>query len=537
MKRRKTKKEIREVDKLVVDVDSWWKKTFAFIRKTEVRTWKGVAILAFLAGVVVAIIWLVSLDLETNSKAMQRVRSPLMKSIKSGGCVADGILSNYGGKWQIESEMIKRSECRYLHRALETWAAPPDFDQARMIMNDIKSEKPDIIFGMFLAEAVNPKSEYYFPDERRNFNFPLMCRAKSQGFWGENTCKGYFGNAEYRKYLKYITRRAIDEGIQSFLIGQIYFQDNGTGMRSWAEEIVGDMRSYAAEKNREIVIGAQTNDIRDEKYLRIFDFIEGGVGLSTKGEIEDGPCFSRWWKKPGDRCWAFLWHDEFSQKANDVIAHLDWSGFYDDDMSTFARLDKEKREETMLRLHKFFLGRGVGFMLPYLAVINENNGSCFGPARNYYSASEKYSCRDEAAFNAILKKALEKNEAGFEGQDAPIEMTIGQKYRAEVRMKNTGTSTWKREDGFRLGSQNPQDTGLWGGRIDLDFSEEIAPGETAVFVFEAKAPEVPGTYDFQWRMVDEGNEWFGEKTENLEISVSNRFRTDEGETINLFPVK
>lgn len=534
VKKEAPKKEMREADQLVGEVQSWWGRSFVFIRKTKIRTWKGVAILAFVAGVAAAIVWLVSFNVQTSSDAAMRKKSPLMKDIKDGGCVADGILSDYGGQTEKEIKMIKNSECLYLHRALETWAAPPNFERAKEIMEEIQKDKPDMIFGMFLAEAINPSSQYYYPNENRNFNFSKMCRKGSEGFWGENTCKGYFGSSEYQKYLKYITRRAIDMGIQSFMFGQIFFQDNSIDKKWYAKDIVEEMRSYAREKNKEIVIGAQTNDIEDQNYLKLFDFIEGGVGINELGKIEDQPCFSKWWKKEGDRCWALLWNDRFSKKANDVLLHLDWSGFYDDDMSIFSRMPKGRREKTVENLYDYFHKQGMGFMLPYLAVINENNESCYGPAKNYYSASDEYSCRDEDAWNEILEKALKKDEAEFVDQSVPLEMIAGNNYRAEITMKNTGRATWTEENQFRLGAQNPMDNDVWGGRIKLKEKDKIEQGEEATFVLNIEAPKEPGVYNFQWQMVEEGKEWFGEKTENLEITVSAKpeeENTEENEVV------
>lgn len=47
----------RRIDKVALDVASWWKKTFIFVEKTEVATWKGALILTFAAGAVVSTIW------------------------------------------------------------------------------------------------------------------------------------------------------------------------------------------------------------------------------------------------------------------------------------------------------------------------------------------------------------------------------------------------------------------------------------------------------------------------------------------------
>lgn len=60
---------MREIDKLAEDVNSWWSNTFIFIKKTRVKTWQGVFILAFIAGAAAAVIWSVSLDIKQDSSA------------------------------------------------------------------------------------------------------------------------------------------------------------------------------------------------------------------------------------------------------------------------------------------------------------------------------------------------------------------------------------------------------------------------------------------------------------------------------------
>lgn len=325
---------------------------------------------------------------------------PSIAKMKAKGCVADGFLSAYGGDVNSSTALINRSECYYLHRALETWLEPPDFKQAREIQAGV--ERKDIVYGMFIAEAIDTRSEYRYPKEGRDFDFGEMCRPGTKNDWGEHTCKPSFEKKEYRKYLRYITERAMDMGIQSFLFGQVFYQDKSDLDETVMPEIIQEMRAYAEIRGMKIVIGAQTNDIANERYLRMFDFIEGGVGLSRSGWVEEGPCYSRWWQKPGDWCWALLWHPEYKNKANNVFVHFDWSGKIGDDMSVFTRMDEEKRRETLERLYRHFRGENVGFLLPLLATLHKDNDGCHGPKQRYYSASRKYSCRDEEAINDIL---------------------------------------------------------------------------------------------------------------------------------------
>jgi hypothetical protein len=381
-----------------------------YIKKKQVDVWKGVFVLLLGSAFLVGLIWgfypknvhIPDTFIVPHKKIAQNtlrgfVPGPInMKKMKTRGCVADGILSDYGNDTENSVALINRSNCMYLHRALETWAFPPDFDQAQQIIDKI--DKPGIIYGMFLSEAIRKNAIYYYPDEKRYFDFSRMCRSGSENAWGEHTCKPDLNKKEYRKYIEYITQRAMDMGIQSFLFGQIYYQDTANHAESEMPQIIKEMEDYANEKGIQIVIGAQTGAITDEKYLRLFDYIEGGVGIGDDGKIENGPCWSHL-----ESCWGLLWHENFSKKANNVILHLDWSGLKFDDMSVFARMDQEKRIATLKELHSYFNSRDMGFMMPMMATINKTNGGCYGPKKRFYSADNKYQCKDEDAINAILE--------------------------------------------------------------------------------------------------------------------------------------
>ncbi|MCX6765784.1 MAG: hypothetical protein NT136_02385 [Candidatus Moranbacteria bacterium] len=320
-----------------------------------------------------------------------------MDLVKSKGCVADGFLSEYGGKTKQMVKLINRSECTYLHRALETWLDQPDFEKASEIMQ--KVEKRPMVYGMFLAEAISAKGEYDDPLTGKDYGFSQMCREGSENRWGDHTCIPSVQKPEYRRYLRSITRQAMNLGIQGFLFGQIMLQDERPGGNTAdIEKVLGEMRRYANELGIDIIIGAQTNSITDERYLRLFDYIEGGIGIDSQGQIENGPCLSG---KGG--CWALLWHDNFRLRANDVILHLDWSGLPWDDMGIFARMDRNTRAKTLSNLHQFFSSRKMGFLMPFLAVLNKENNGCYGPDKHFYSPDHNYRCKDEEAINKILR--------------------------------------------------------------------------------------------------------------------------------------
>lgn len=328
-----------------------------------------------------------------------------MDQMKKQGCVADGFLSGYGGDINTSIAMINRSQCYYLHRALETWLKPPDFKLARKIQQ--KVTKPNTVYGMFIAEAIDTKANYTYPAENRDFEFSEMCRKGSKNYWGEHTCKPSLERPEYRKYVQYIAERAMDMGVQSFMFGQVFYQDASDLSQTVMPEVIRDMREYADFRGMKIIIGAQTNDITDEKYLRLFDYIEGGVGLGSDGSVESGACFSRWWKQPGDWCWALLWHERFASRANNVFLHFDWSGKLGDDMDIFTRMDKDERNVTLSRLHSYFTSQHFGFLMPLQATLHNDSVGCHGPKKRFYSASKKYSCQDEDAISQILSKKKE----------------------------------------------------------------------------------------------------------------------------------
>jgi len=117
--------------------------------------------------------------------------------------------------------------------------------------------------------------------------------------------------------------------------------------------------------------------------------------------------------------------------------------------------------------------------------------------------------------------ALAANNSSFVSQSVPTSLNAGQSTTVSVTMKNTGTTTWTQAGGYKLGTQNPQDNTLWTGatRIYLSGSDSIAPNQSKTFTFTITAPTTPGTYNFQWRMVQEGVQWFGAYSTNVSIQV------------------
>ena len=130
--------------------------------------------------------------------------------------------------------------------------------------------------------------------------------------------------------------------------------------------------------------------------------------------------------------------------------------------------------------------------------------------------------RDLPGLDRIMSRhgmlSLPNQTAQVLSTSVPTVMLPGQTYTASVRMRNTGITTWSPASLHRLGSQNPQDNMTWGlNRASL--ATAVAPGGTATFTFNVTAPATPGVYNFRWRMVQDGVEWFGSYTPNVAITV------------------
>jgi YD repeat-containing protein len=164
------------------------------------------------------------------------------------------------------------------------------------------------------------------------------------------------------------------------------------------------------------------------------------------------------------------------------------------------------------------------------------------PLLDYFSNDGGYSVSDSATSSGTLPPLYvgaaaplaqaQPNASVFVAQSVPTVMQVGQQYNVAVTMRNTGTNTWTSATSYNLSSQNPQDNSTWGmTRVPLPSS--VAPGTEVTFTFTVTAPATPGTYNFQWRMVQDGVAWFGDYTPNVSVTVASaamvgRWRFDDG---------
>ena len=123
----------------------------------------------------------------------------------------------------------------------------------------------------------------------------------------------------------------------------------------------------------------------------------------------------------------------------------------------------------------------------------------------------------DATTNVPITVIGPSNGAQFVSQSVPTTMYAGESYAVSVTMKNMGNTTWPAGSTYKLGSQNPQDNMTWGfSRVVL--TEAVPPGGTVKIDFGVTAPG-KGSFNFQWRMVQEGVEWFGALTPNVVVTV------------------
>ena len=99
-------------------------------------------------------------------------------------------------------------------------------------------------------------------------------------------------------------------------------------------------------------------------------------------------------------------------------------------------------------------------------------------------------------------------------------MGLSQKSTVNITLKNIGTTTWTKAGGYKLGSQNSQENTVWGfTRVNLSDVDNILPGQQKTFQFEITAPSTAGYNNFQWSLIKEGAEWFGDLTPNKIIAI------------------
>jgi len=91
----------------------------------------------------------------------------------------------------------------------------------------------------------------------------------------------------------------------------------------------------------------------------------------------------------------------------------------------------------------------------------------------------------------------------------PSQVACGTEFEVEITVRNNGSTTWTRANGYKLGAVDDSDPFHSAPRVWLEAGTSVAPGGTHVFSVQLSAPQHAGSYTTDWRMVHEGMRWFG----------------------------
>ena len=120
----------------------------------------------------------------------------------------------------------------------------------------------------------------------------------------------------------------------------------------------------------------------------------------------------------------------------------------------------------------------------------------------------------------VLPGSSSPHVARFVSQSVPDTLHPGQTAEVRITMRNFGSSNWTDAQGYFLGSANPLNNWTWGlNRVPI--GGVVGHQDQKEFVFTITAPSTPGYYNFQWRMLQEHVEWFGDTSPNVVILVGN----------------
>ena len=119
----------------------------------------------------------------------------------------------------------------------------------------------------------------------------------------------------------------------------------------------------------------------------------------------------------------------------------------------------------------------------------------------------------------VIPAGTPGNAASFVAQSVPTQLAAAATATVAITLRNTGTTTWSEATRHRLGAINPMDNRLWNVRRAY-LASPVPPGALGTFTFAITAPGTPGSYNFQWMMLQEVAGRFGTPTPNLVIQVS-----------------
>ncbi|MCX6023292.1 MAG: hypothetical protein NTZ05_16510, partial [Chloroflexi bacterium] len=150
---------------------------------------------------------------------------------------------------------------------------------------------------------------------------------------------------------------------------------------------------------------------------------------------------------------------------------------------------------------------------------------------------------EPAAVHVTVKQEAQqvRDDAAFDGQSQYPTITVEETVRLFIRFKNSGTSTWRNSDGYRIVGNNEYQGKAW------NLTGDVPPGGTTTFTFDVKVSQ-PGTYRYGGMIAHNGNT-FGpyafidvtvnqdepQRRESATLDGQSQYPTvDVGESVNLF---
>ena len=166
---------------------------------------------------------------------------------------------------------------------------------------------------------------------------------------------------------------------------------------------------------------------------------------------------------------------------------------------------------TNLVFDYFYIGRSFATQMNRDPIVNEhfwlrtNANSTSGASGEFNSQIQAWTLTDDVS-------------ADFVTQLVPATVLAGQQMPVSITMKNVGTTTWQTGQNFAIGPQ--PDNGTW-GTAHPPLPSNVPPGSQVTFTFNVTAPAIPGTYNFQSRMLKGGpfGQWFGDRSDNVAVAV------------------
>jgi len=101
------------------------------------------------------------------------------------------------------------------------------------------------------------------------------------------------------------------------------------------------------------------------------------------------------------------------------------------------------------------------------------------------------------------------DDAELVAVDLPARLTCGQRYPAQVKVRNTGTTRWSRGEEYALGAVEGGADFHAPARVALEAGVAVPPEAEHAFQATLTAPGAAGTYRIEWRMARAAGGWFG----------------------------